>query len=80
MLSAEYFRRQSQICQRLSRLAQTTNQDISQRMEALAREHQVAAEELERRCDALMPVVALEQKQAVEPPAPKAGRKGRRKR
>lgn len=72
MLSAEYFRRQSQICQRLSRIAVATNQDIAAKMEALAREHQAAAEEIERRSDTLMPLVAL------EAPTPKKGRKARR--
>jgi hypothetical protein len=78
MLSAEYFRRQSQICQRLSRLALATNQDISQKMEALAREHQVAAEEIERRSDTLMPVVGYNGSAPDEPA--KGKRKGRRRR
>lgn len=71
MLSAEYFRRQSQICQRLSRIAVVTNPDIAQKMDALAREHQTAAEEIERQSDMLMPLVAYEG-------APKKGRRGRR--
>ncbi len=58
MLSAEYFRRQSQICRRLSRMV--TDGDVALKMQTLAEQHQLAAEEIERRSDAFIPLVAYE--------------------
>jgi hypothetical protein len=58
MLSAEYFRRQAQICRRLSRMA--TDRDISMKMDALAQQHHAAAEAIERHSAALIPVVAYD--------------------